>query len=382
MPLLPMSRIHEVQSLAIQAGLHNKRAVLLNGLDPAYVAGLPTDATPNGQLLLDLTQMNRDASIAEGVTPLLEWLQTAKSLVAAFSARQKAFDDLAQEVARTAAVVAEPAGGPPGRAGEVQERILDILGRSALLTANFVSGALRTSRSVIRLVVPQIDVGIRRVRASSGEPASAFGTGWLIGSEHVMTNWHVIVARAPGESRPDIADVRKQAEGTLVEFDFDVEDAPAGFTRAVASLEGFDEGLDYAILRLALGAEGQARKPLHLRSASFALSAEDPFPVNIIQHPRGAAKQFGIRNNLAASLTERELTYYTDTDSGSSGAPVCDDAWRVVALHRGSRFVARGMNFQGKDTAWINAGTPIRPIIQHLQADALLWEAIGAVVVE
>jgi hypothetical protein len=54
MPLLPMSRIHEVQSLAIQAGLQNKQAVLLAGLDPAYVGGLPTDTTSNGQLLLDL----------------------------------------------------------------------------------------------------------------------------------------------------------------------------------------------------------------------------------------------------------------------------------------------------------------------------------------
>ena len=92
----------------------------------------------------------------------------------------------------------------------------------------------------------------------------------------------------------------------------------------------------------------------------------------------GAARLKGIGDNLAAALTERELTYFTDTEGGSSGAPVCDDAWRVVALHRGSRFVAHAVNFQGKDTAWINAGTPILPILAHLREDAALWKVIDA----
>jgi acetyl/propionyl-CoA carboxylase alpha subunit len=42
------------------------------------------------------------------------------------------------------------------------------------------------------------------------------------------------------------------------------------------------------------------REHLPLRESSFTLSADDPFPVNIIQHPMGAAKQLGIRHDVRA----------------------------------------------------------------------------------
>jgi endonuclease G len=370
--MLTNQRIREIQALAIRAGLHNRRAALMNGLDPAYVAALSTDPTPAAQLLLDLTEMNRHGTIAEGMTPLLEWLLTASALVAAVPAQQKAFDEFARDVARYSTRSAEPAVRPDG---EVQERII---GRSNLLPADFLAGALRTARAVMRLVVPRIEGGAQQLRASSGEPVVSYGSGWLIGRNHVMTNCHVVEARAAGEARPDPADFRAQAEGIVAEFDFDTQSTGPGFTRCVVALERFDAALDYAVLRLASAAEGETREPLLLRSSGFTLSREDPFPVNIVQHPRGAAKQFAIRDNLAATLTDQELTYFTDTEGGSSGAPVCDDAWRVVALHRGSRFVAHSVNFQGKDTAWINAGTPILPIIAHLREDAALWQAIAA----
>ena len=98
-----------------------------------------------------------------------------------------------------------------------------------------------------------------------------------------------------------------------------------------------------------------------LRWEPITLSAEEPFPVNIIQHPAGAAKQLGIRNNLAVTFTPQEISYFTDTASGSSGSPVCDDGWRVIAQHKGFRFVRRMLNFQGKNTAWSTLGQQFRP---------------------
>ena len=65
-------------------------------------------------------------------------------------------------------------------------------------------------------------------------------------------------------------------------------------------------------------------------------------PVNIIQHPRGEPKQVVIRENKLLDLPkptaadprlDRYAQYEADTDQGSSGSPVFNDQWEVIALH-------------------------------------------------
>ncbi|MEM9840577.1 MAG: serine protease, partial [Pseudomonadota bacterium] len=106
---------------------------------------------------------------------------------------------------------------------------------------------------------------------------------------------------------------------------------------------------------------------------------DDALPVNVIQHPGGSPKQLGIRNNLAARLTDKDLAYFTDTEGGSSGSPVCSDDWIVLALHKASTTVFGKLEFQGKKTAWVNVGTRVDLIIEDLEKNhAALWSAIGA----
>lgn len=55
--------------------------------------------------------------------------------------------------------------------------------------------------------------------------------------------------------------------------------------------------------------------------------------VNIIQHPRGRFKEIAFRDNQVKAVEEKFIQYLTDTDYGTSGSPVLDDWFNVVALH-------------------------------------------------
>ena len=111
------------------------------------------------------------------------------------------------------------------------------------------------------------------------------------------------------------------------------------------------------------------------RAARAPLATSDDLPVppaghgaaalNVIQHPGGQTKKFAIRNSLSSGATDKDLRYFSDTEGGSSGSPVLDDAWRVVALHRGSAVAPQ--IFQGRAAAQINVGTRISAILADLR---------------
>jgi endonuclease G, mitochondrial len=370
--VLDHDEILEIQKQALPLGLHNKRALLLGDVNIEYVASLPVLGNPSDQLLSDLQNMNQDGEIIGGVLPLERWLHNAASGMSFRPDKQKFLRDFEIKAAKAAV----SAKAPAQPAGMQQERILF---DSDLLPFGFLAGAARTGKSIARLSVPRFEGGQQRMLPTSDKPVLSFGTGWLIGKKHVITNHHVVNSRTDGETPAGDDDFELQARGTIVQFDYDEENA-AGDTFTVVALSAKNAQLDYSVLEL--DREPGGRRPLPVWAKPIDLTGGMRLPVNIIQHPGGQPKQIAIRNNLAARLQGDNLAYFTDTAAGSSGSPVCNDRWQVIALHKASTISFGKYNYQGKDTAWVNIGTTIERIVADLQAgSAGLWATLGAVTV-
>jgi endonuclease G, mitochondrial len=114
-----------------------------------------------------------------------------------------------------------------------------------------------------------------------------------------------------------------------------------------------------------------ARPPLRLRSNAITKPAERALQerVNVLQHPDGNPMRLGFRNNFVVTGTTDRLSYLTDTAGGSSGSPICDDAWFVAALHRGWSTIGGGpVTVWGREIRQENYGTPITAVLAHLGA--------------
>ena len=91
--------------------------------------------------------------------------------------------------------------------------------------------------------------------------------------------------------------------------------------------------------------------------------------VNIIQHPNGGPKQIALYHNLVAYLDQARVQYLTDTEPGSSGAPVFDSQWRLVALHHSGGW----LHEPGHRTKFYrNEGININRVIDGLKQHGLL----------
>lgn len=368
MPYVDQDKIHEVHERAVRADLTKKRDDLLAGLSLAFISELEVVQSPAQQILRDLNRFNRTDPI-EGEIPLERWLRNAAYLVSYRAEDRSYFRDLADRIAQKRT---REEDNPAQRLRDVHSIPERILFTSDMVGFGFLRGAELVGRGTARLKIEQIENAGPRTYPS-GKPVVAFGTGWLIGRRHLITNHHVIRARAKGEQPPSTSDFERQALGATVQFDYDLEGV-TGTIVPVASLCVADERLDYAILEL--GADPE-RLPLPFWPGRLDLPPGARMPVNIIQHPNGTAKQMALRNNLAVLLNDRDLAYFTDTEEGSSGSAVCNDDWQVVALHKRTDPTLGTFQYQGKETAWINTGTRIDLIVDDLKnRHPAYWEKI------
>lgn len=85
--------------------------------------------------------------------------------------------------------------------------------------------------------------------------------------------------------------------------------------------------LDYTIVQLADVPKGIT--PLTLRPDIVKRDSR----LTIIQHPGGDYKKISLMNNFVEYTDENVVQYTTSTEPGSSGSPVLNDDFHVVAIH-------------------------------------------------
>jgi len=386
MSFITTTQREEIQDLAEAANLYDPRYrdALLDGIDPSAKGFIPFGNPPLLQLAIDLNWVTEHERIADGTVPLMVWLRNAARLTRAFAQ--------GPALRRWADFVSSLAGGEPlliaqrdhapgsplvvtigaGNAPMVEIKETVLFETSEIIPFVFLESGTKVGRSVAHLSVPVFEGGVASTYPA-GEALMFKGTGWVVGARHIITNHHVINARKQGTPFADASDFLKQGSKTRVRFDFDDENAPGQEFAAVAVV-AWDEQLDYAILETSQ----HLRPPLRRRHSKFDKTSGH-IPVNIIQHPDGGPKMIAIRNNLVTETTDNDVCYLTDTKLGSSGSPVLDDQWNVVALHRGS-VVAEGVKYFGASTAYVNIGTQIATIEDHVQKNfAAVWNDLSSV---
>jgi endonuclease G len=220
-----------------------------------------------------------------------------------------------ERLAMRVALVEPPESDPSGH-----ERII---GESDLTSINYLDRGRRAAASVCRIRAP----------AEGGE---WYGTGFLVGPRLLMTNHHVL-----GNE-----DEASQAEAEFgYEHDLDgVLREPIQFNLRPHEIFFTDPELDVTFVAVAPLSESGIPLDRYgwLQLLPPSGKGIDKEWVTIIQHPNGGPKQISIRSNrivrlpkgsVADSVREHFIHYLTDTEPGSSGSPVLNDQWQVIAVH-------------------------------------------------
>ncbi|HLL32793.1 MAG TPA: endonuclease [Streptomyces sp.] len=209
-----------------------------------------------------------------------------------------------------------------------------LIGRNNLTPVAFLEAGVKVSRAVGRITI-------------SG-PGGGHGTGFMVSPSLLLTNNHVLRG-VPEASRSKVAFAFQDcADGSPL--------VPAVFALEPQRFFVTDRALDFSVVAVApRGAQGESLSSFGWLTVSEAQGklVIGEF-VNIIQHPRGEPKQIALRDNQVVDVLERFLHYESDTREGSSGSPVFNDQWEVVALHHSAvpKTDAEGRPLSVDGTVW------------------------------
>ena len=209
-----------------------------------------------------------------------------------------------------------------------------------MLPINFILKAAEVQKSVARVTGPLI-----------GE-----GTGFLIADNLLITNNHVI-------------DSKMAADRANIEFNYqyNINHTFGPVSKYSVNTSGFfhtNRDLDYTIIELN---DNPGKNWSYIPLFSYANTSKGE-QVSIIQHPEGEPKKIALSDNDVTRSNPNGLIWYsTDTLRSSSGSPVFNNNWDVVALHHSLGYIDE--NGIGRDNEGVQIWRIVEDLISKLRND-------------
>lgn len=230
------------------------------------------------------------------------------------------------------------------------------IGKNDSVYSNFIALIAFAKQKVGRIVV------------KSGSRHLGYATGFMVSERLMLTNWHVFKEKeAVGQSE--------------VEFSYELDMYGRSLRPTVFRLAPNDfyfsrKSLDYCIVAVE-AADVSGINPLSSVGYHFLdptlgkLGEEGKELLNIIHHPGGDYQQLSIRENKFTKILPSTIWYETDTAQGSSGSPVFNDQWQIVALHHSGVPLksADGKHYLDKDNKII------QPVNGKIEESRVCWIA-------
>jgi len=220
-----------------------------------------------------------------------------------------------------------------GGAGQPFEKILG--DQSTLVPVRFLEMGVLRARAVVR------------IKAADG----SLGTGFLLADDLLVTNHHVLDNHDAAEGATAQFNYQKTLEGRDAATEVLRLDPDAFFTTSHQD--------DCTIVKVR---GNPSERWGSIEVSQVEVRAGDR--VNIIQHPGGDQKQLSFFHNVVVYVGEGRVQYLTDTMPGSSGSPVFDKDWRLVALHHSGGWI---LEPGSKNRHFRNEGIHIERVLDVLR---------------
>jgi V8-like Glu-specific endopeptidase len=189
-----------------------------------------------------------------------------------------------------------------------------------------------------------------RLEVSTPQGAAS-GTGFRVGADLLLTNWHVAFPSG------------QQAVAITATFGYEEDATGVGMAGTavgcqVTGIQG-EQAADWAVLKAQAPLPATPVLPI-----SHGVQARLHASAFVVQHPRGQRKRIAYARNKITACNEEVVQYLSDTEPGSSGSPVFDEDGRVVALHHAG---GRPQEVPGQPPVQKNEGIAIGRVVKGMQ---------------